>query len=226
MGQVSRMKAAPATALWVRLSSWACRGLSLASWISGRWILPGREYRRRRLARRDSPAGRQVKQNKRVRGLDGTRSRAQNVGRSRRLPLKEGTMRHPGALRPSLSGLVAAVALVVACLSVTGALAAGKAVKVLTGGRTDFSPGGFITVGPGDVDIAEARCPAGYTAIGGGFDEQGSATLNLLGSKVLTEGANPVGWKVEVVNSPLGQAGDVQAVATCIKFDHASIPTP
>jgi hypothetical protein len=61
------------------------------------------------------------------------------------------------------------------------------------------------------------------TDVSGGFDEKGSITLNLLGSKPLVEGHSAVGWEVEVVNPPLGQPGEVQAVAFCGKYNHVSL---
>jgi hypothetical protein len=121
-------------------------------------------------------------------------------------------MRHPRTRRPSLASLMAAVALVIACVSVTGALAAGKTVQVVTRTALRLHFGQVTDVPTDDVVIADATCPSGYLATGGGFDESGSITINLVGSKV--EG-NFDGWKVEVVNPPLGQAGTVQAFALC-----------
>jgi hypothetical protein len=120
-------------------------------------------------------------------------------------------MRHPRTRRQSLASLMAAAALVIACVSVTGALAAGKTVQVVT--RTALR----LHFG----EVADAPCPSGYLATGGGFEESGSITINLVGSKV--EG-NFEGWKVEVVNPPLGQAGTVQAFALC--EHNVKLPVP
>ena len=134
-------------------------------------------------------------------------------------------MRYLPTRRPSLAGLVAAVALLVACLSVTGALASSNGVRVVVGEADLFKPGAPVTVPPGSVEIAEAPCPAGDSALSGGFDENGSATISLVGSKALATGSNRIGgWKVEVVNPPLGQEGQVTAFALCAHFDRTTIP--
>ena len=64
--------------------------------------------------------------------------------------------------RPSLFALVA-LALVLACLTVSGALAKGR-THVLTGEGVYIHPGGFVDVTPGDVVTADSIVPPARTS--------------------------------------------------------------
>jgi hypothetical protein len=130
-------------------------------------------------------------------------------------------MRYIRPRRPSLPGLVAAIALVIACVSVTGSLAAGKASNNdVVGLSAVIRPGALVSVPSNSIETATETCPGGREILSGGYEESGSVTLNVVASHGdNVGGANPFkGWEVQVVNPPLGQPGEIRAIAYCYKF--------
>jgi hypothetical protein len=113
--------------------------------------------------------------------------------------------------RPSLAVLAALAALFFAIQS--GAFARGTSrpkpiVNIEV--KEVASPGGAVqpdTLGEGTAD-----CPPGWGVLSGGFVVNGSITINVTSSQPSPDGR---GWHISVANPPLGQRGEVHAIAWC-----------
>ena len=126
-------------------------------------------------------------------------------------------MRLP-ARRPSPALVVALLALFFAVSGRTSAENTTSAkLPAVTGIHVTLIKSGGGTIQPDSVDTGDAKCPAGYFALAGGWEYQGSVTIN---TDLSSPTQNLTGWQVEASNPPGGNAGHAYAIAYCGKFSH------
>ncbi len=130
--------------------------------------------------------------------------------------------------RPSLAVVLSSAALGVALVgTVTSTSAAPSAKK--RGGTIILVVGSRVSIQPGDLQDSAAKCPSGYSVIGGSYGIGGSsAYAHAVDASVLSK-ANS--YSVSVVNPPAnptlpgsGQAAELTVAANCAKTGSPIVP--
>lgn len=125
-------------------------------------------------------------------------------------------MRLP-ARRPSPALVVALLALFFALSGRTSAQNMTAKLPPVTGIHVTVIKSGGGTIQSDTVDTGVAKCPAGYFVLSGGWEYQGTVTIN---TDLSGPTDNLTAWEVEASNPPGGQPGHAYAVAYCGKFSH------